>query len=68
MKKQQDVSTHGLKVRTGLTAGYWTCNTVTGTHDQNGYYWDYPKAAVCYKPKYAQIIGAPVALGGGDDN
>jgi hypothetical protein len=68
MKKQQSVSKHVLKVRTGLSSGYWTCTGVTGTHDKRGYYWNYPKAAVCYKPKYAPIVGAPAIMGGGGDS
>jgi hypothetical protein len=56
-----------LKVHTGITAGYWTCTGVRGQQDAQGYYWNSPQAAVCYKPKYASLFGAP-AVPGGDEN
>ena len=67
MKKDQKLFAQGFKVQTDLKSGYWTCTGVKGKHDKRGYYWNYPKAAVCYKPKYAPIVGAPVVLGGGED-
>jgi hypothetical protein len=53
-----------MKVRTGLTSGYWTRTGVRGVSDANGYYWNNPQAAVCYKPKYAPLFGAPAVPGG----
>jgi hypothetical protein len=54
-------------VRTGITSGYWTCTGVRGQSDERGYYWNNPQAAVCYKPKYAPLFGAPAAPGGTDN-
>ncbi len=65
--KIQNTITPSLKVRTDLSAGYWTCTGVQGSHDRRGYYWDSPTASVCYKPKYAPLFGAPVAPGDEDD-
>jgi len=56
-----------LDVRTGIKSGYWTCTGVKGQADAQGYYWDQPQAAVCYKPKYAPLFGAPAAPGGGEN-
>lgn len=66
MIQEQSVITGGLKVRTGLAAGYWTCTGVKGARDKYGYYYNRPYAAVCYKPKYAPLFGAPAAPGGSD--
>lgn len=59
--KEQRNSSQGLAVRTGVTAGYWTCTGVRGKADRRGIFWN-PKMSACYKPKYAPIFGAPVPL------
>ena len=60
-------NSHSFKVHTGITSGYWTCSGVRGKPDERGYYWNNPKAAVCYKPQYAPLFGAPPAPGGTDN-
>jgi hypothetical protein len=67
MQTKRDLTTTGLKVRTGLASGYWTCTGVQGQHDWRGYYMNNPKASVCYKPKYAPLYGAPAEPGGGEN-
>ena len=67
MNQEQSVKRGGLKVRTGITAGYWTCSGVKGAKDKYGYYYNRPYAAVCYKPKNAPLFGAPAVPGGDED-
>lgn len=65
--KSEKSNLTSLRVRTGLNSGYWTCTGVRGQTDNQGYYWNNPQAAVCYKPKYAPLFGAPAAPGGGEN-
>lgn len=64
---QKPTFSPGMKVRSGVTAGYWTCTGLQGQQSPPGYYYR-PFAKVCYKPKYAPIFGAPAAFGGDDQD
>lgn len=66
MDEQQKTVRTAIVVRTDLYSGYWTCTGVKGAHDWQGYYYNNPTAAVCYKPKYAPLFGAPASPGGDD--
>jgi len=47
---------NNLKVRTGISSGYWTCTGVKGQADARGFYWDNPQAAVCYKRNMLRFL------------
>lgn len=64
---QKITTLSGMKVRSGIYAGYWTCTGVQGPKSPTGYY-RLPSAKVCYKAKYAPIFGAPAVLGGSDED
>lgn len=66
MEQRTMLMSPALRVRTEIKSGYWTCTGVQGQQDWRGYYLNGATAALCYKPKYAPIFGAP-ALYGGDN-